>query len=168
MTKFNKVHIFAISSIALGIISFVLVFSNLTSSYSATMEIVEDFSYELRDVSDVIYSDLTTVESGPTIEDKMINFKITLNGKGSYFQFFFDILNASAREGVVKDIRIEGLENEDIVNISVIGIKKGDIIEGSRYIDNVKVVIECVDNNLDEAGNNLLIEENIKIVIDIE
>ena len=168
MTKIGKINLFAISAIVIGILSFALVFSNLTSSYSATKEIVEDFSYELRDISDVIHSETTTVVKEPKIENNKINFQVIFRGKGDYFQFFFDILNASSRSGIVKDIKIFGLENEDMVKVSIIGIKKDDIIEGSRYIDNIKVIVECVDDNYDALGNITSILENISIDIEIE
>ncbi len=168
MTKIGKVNIFAISAIVIGILSFALVFSNLTSSYSAKKEIVEDFSYELRDISDLIHSETTTINKEPKIENKKINFQVNFQGKGDYFQFFFDILNAGTRNGVVKDIKILGLENEDKVRVSIIGIEKGDIIEGSRYIDNIKVIVECVDDNYDAEGNIISVLENISIDIEID
>ncbi len=168
MTKVRKLNVFTVSAIVIGMLSFALVFNSLTPSYSAKKEIVEEFSYELRDVSDVIFSNETVVEKSPTIDNNTINFRVNLKGKDDYFQFFFDILNASVRTGTVKDIKIIGLKNDDKVRISIIGIKKGDIIEGSRYIDNVKVAVECLEDNYDNNGNLQPLIEDISIIIEID
>lgn len=167
MPRRGKLNIFTMSSIIVTIISFVLGINRLTASYSATKVVVENFSYELRDVSDIIYSDRMIINNNPVIDNHSIQFKVAFTGKDDYYQFFFDLRNMAAIEGVVKDVRIEGLEKEDKVRISIIGIKKGDIIESSRYVDNIKVVVECLDDYYDDEGIHQPIIEDIKITIDV-
>ena len=168
MEKHGKVKNYLIAAISIALLSVIICLSNLTDSYSAMKIIKEDFSFELRDVSDVVYSENTVIGLDPVIEKNKVKFKVSFAGEGDYYQFFFDIRNTSAKEGYIKDIKIEGLENEDNVRISIIGIEKDDIIESSRYIDNIKVVMECLDDKYDEEGFKQAILEDISIIVEIE
>lgn len=168
MNKHGKVKNYLIAAISIALLSVIIALSNLTDSYSAIKVVKEEFSYELRDVSDIISSENTIIGFEPVIEKNKVNFKVSFTGKGDYYQFFFDIRNTSAKEGYIKDIKIEGLENEEYVQISIIGIEKNDIIESSRYIDNIKVVMECLDDKYDEEGFKQAILEDISIIVEIE
>ena len=168
MQKHGKIKKLIAFSMILAFLSVNICLHNLTSSYSAQKIVVEDFSFELRDFSDIIFSENTVVDEEPTAKKNSVEFKVSFAGEGDYFQFFFDLLNTSAKEGIIKDIKIVGLENEDNVRISIIGIEKNDIIESSRYIDNIKVVIECLKDKYDDEGFKQAIQEDVSIIIEIE
>ena len=72
MEKHGKVKNYLIAAISIALLSVIICLSNLTDSYSAMKIIKEDFSFELRDVSDVVYSENTVIGLDPVIEKNKV------------------------------------------------------------------------------------------------
>lgn len=150
---------------ALLSVLFCVISSN--KSYSAKM-VVEEWNIELREVSNVIKSNKTIINVDPSIDENKIKLNVSFNEKGDYVQFFFDLVNEGTIDGIIKDIKFEGIKNKDKVRVSLVGLQKGDIIKSGRYVDNIKVIVDYLESFVDEEGNLQPITEDINVVIEID
>ena len=167
MNKSKPMSALMVGAVLFAFVSVILCVTYNKGSYSANIIIEKKWDVQASNVSDVIYSQTTILDSDPVIADNIISLKATFSEIEDYVQFFFDIENKGNIDAIVKNIKVEGID-KDKVQVSIVGLEKNDIINGERYIDNVKVIIECIKDNIDENGIKQPITQDINIVLDIE
>lgn len=154
------------------LVAFVLAIYSITSSYSALIggedgiALVKEESYQVDLIlnNNITSSEIISFSGEPEIVDNEINFSIGLDEVGSFGQIYFDIDNKGDYDAILRDIEIQGLnEYQDYVDISLLGIEKGEVIENGTLVKNVSIKITY--NN--DYGNSINLD-NIGVKFNIE
>ena len=142
------------------ILAFSLAIYSLYSSYSILIDndgvaLVKEDCYKVDLVlnDNVTSSDIIAFDGSPTLEDNSFNFTIGLDEVGSFGQIFFDVENNGDYDAIVKNIEVDGLnEYEGYVNVSLVGIEEGQVIDAGTLTKNASIKISY-DNDCGSAIN---------------
>lgn len=175
MSRTNKITTFTIMGIFVAIISLftcVSVFGTSNANQGIALENIEVYDVKINDISDIYFEDGTVeIIKTANIDDKnIINYGVLLKEIDKYSQFQFDIENKGNIDIKIKNIIISGYEEyKDYVDIEVVGINVGDIVEKSSVISGVKVVTTYRNPMYTENDFIRFIElNNIKISIEFD
>ena len=157
--------------IFLSILAFSISMYSLVSSYSALttedgVAIVKEDCYKVNLVlnDNITSKNVISFDGVPTLEDNKFNFTIGLDEVGSFGQIFFDVNNTGDYDAVIKSIEVEGLnEYKDYVNISLVGIEEGQVIDAGSLTKNASIKV-----SYENAFGSSINLNNIDVKINFE
>ena len=148
-----RVLFLIILAFSIAIYSLYTSYSILTNDNGVALVKEDNYKVDLVLNDNVTSSDVIAFEGSPTLEENNFNFTIGLDEVGSFGQIFFDVENTGDYDAVVKNIEVDGLgEYADYVNVSLIGIQEGQVIESGSLAKNVSIKISY-DNDYGSVIN---------------
>ena len=137
-----RVVFLIILAFSIAIYSLYTSYSVLTSDNGVAVVKEDNYKVDLVLNDNVTSSDIIAFDGSPTLEDNNFNFTIGLDTVGSFGQIFFDVENTGDYDAIVKNIEVDGLgEYADYVNVSLVGIQEGQVIESGSLAKNVSIKI---------------------------
>ncbi|MBR6133136.1 MAG: hypothetical protein IKQ29_00300 [Bacilli bacterium] len=148
-----RVIFLIVLAFSIAIYSLYTSYSVLTSDNGVALVKEDNYKVDLVLNDNVTSSDVIAFEGSPTLEDNNFNFTIGLDTVGSFGQIFFDVENTGDYDAIVKNIEVDGLgEYADYVNVSLVGIQEGQVIESGSLAKNVSIKISY-DNDYGSVIN---------------
>lgn len=156
MRQTKKSTLFSIIGIFIAMVSILTSVSAMSTSMAGTGVAIENrevYDVKIDNVSEIYSDEDIEVIKNPSNEDNKINFGVKLNSIDSTTQVQFDIENKGNVNVKVKNVTISGIENyKDNVEVKVLGINVGDIIDAEVKNSGIKVITQYKNPVIDENG----------------
>lgn len=174
MKCLSKITVLTVMIVFVSFCSLTICFGALGTSNSlhgVSIECEEIWNVYLDNISTMAVGDESVVVvKNPVINVNSINYSLLFTNVDSYSQFQFEIRNDGNVDAKVKKIEITGLnEYENYIDISILNLNVGDVIEAGGLASNIKVITkydnQYVNNGLELQPVNL---ENVSVNIEFE
>ncbi len=173
MKQNKKCTLFSVIGIFVAFVSLVTSLSAMGTSMAGNGVAMENkgvYDIKIDNVSEIFSDEEIEVIKSPESKENMISYGVKLKNIDSTTQVQFDIENKGNVNAKVKNVKINGIENyKDNVDVKVLGLNVGDVIDAEIKNLGVKVITQYKNPVIDENGMfSSVILDNINVEIEFD